>query len=104
MKEQTPLEKIIEFINDTQVHLLDSTKIKVLREIRDKAESLLPEERKEIDKSKQIAEIEVVMGKIELLEGLRIFYKGVDISDNNVIKKLRELEQLRDKLINELNK
>ena len=49
MKEQTPLEKIIEFINDIQVHLLDSTKIKVLREIRDKAESLLPEERKEIE-------------------------------------------------------
>ena len=52
--------------------------------------------------SKQITEIEVVNGKIELLEGLRIFYKGVDISDNNVIKKLMELEQLRDKLINEL--
>jgi len=86
MKEQTPLERLIEQLD---LHIQTAYGVGVL----DGLTSPL---------AKQITEIEVVNGKIELCEGLRVIYKGVDISDNNVIKKLRELEHLRDKLINEL--
>ena len=50
-EQQTAMQRLIEFINDTQVHLLDSYKIETLRAIRNKAESLLPEERKEIEEA-----------------------------------------------------
>jgi len=47
--------------------------------------------------AKQIADIEVASGKIELLKSLMIYLHSLPYN-----KKLADLEQLRDKLINEL--
>ena len=52
--------------------------------------------------SKQITEIEVVKGKIEVLKGLQ-FSLPQEIGAYNECKMdIEDLEQLRDKLINEL--
>ena len=104
--KQTAMQRLISELED-----IKQTKCKTLQEVvffdgvlAIIESKYLPEERKEIETAKLKQEIEIIKGKIDVLISLKLTRSFAGLFSEFFDDKIEQLEQLRDKLINELTK